>query len=180
MVANGSSLIPVGGTADTGGVTFAVDNGINFFTAVDGVVVSLLFDFDLIVTKFVNDVCSVGFFVVDVLPTVDAAVDDGVGGSDADDGLSDEPVALVLGDVLLDRVPVADLSSDDAIFDGTDFLSAATAAADAAARVFGKRTFTDVTFPKPSGFALFSVGTWFRVSFVGDGFSTTFAVAGIF
>lgn len=84
----------------------------------------------------------------------------------------------------MDRVLIADLSSDDATFGGRDFLSEAVAAADAAARVFCKRTFTDVTFPKPAGFVLFSVvaadAAWLRVSFVGDDFSTIFTVANVF
>lgn len=169
--------VAVGGVGgvDGGGVTFAVDIGISFFTAVGGVVVdaSLLFDFDLIVTKLVSDVCSGGFFVnVGVLePVVDGGADDiGVFSG------------FAVGDALLDRVLIADLSREDAIFGGRDFLSVAVA--DAAARVFGRLTLTDVTFPKPNGFVLFSVAAaavaWLRVSFVGEDFCTTFAVARVF
>lgn len=171
VAAFGSSLtadaVDVGGDA-----TFAVDIGINFFTAVDGgdgvVAASLLFDFDLIVTKLVSDVCSVGFFVT---------VGDG---ADVDVVFSD----LTVGDAFVDRVLIADLSSDDATFGGSGFLS--VTAADAAPRVFGKRTLTDVTFPMPNGFVLFSVAAaaaavaWLRVSFVGEAFSTTLAVANVF
>lgn len=157
VVVDGSSLMTGAAAAAAigrGGVTFAVDIGINFFMAVDGGVVAasllLLFVFDLMVTKLVNDVCKVGFFVVvGVLAPVDAAPADGV---DAGDAFSD--AALTVGNTLLDRVLIADLSSDDATFGGRDFLS--VAAADAAARVVGKRTFTDVTLAKPNGFGLFS------------------------
>lgn len=83
-VADGSSLTTFADTAGDvdvgcgGGVTFAVVIGINFFIVVDGgvvVVASLLFDFDLIVTKLVNDVCSVGF-LVDI--GVDTVFEDGL------------------------------------------------------------------------------------------------------
>lgn len=177
-VPDGSSLVlgAVAATAavvvDVGevGVTLAVAIGINFLGAVDGGVIvavagaaSVLFAFVLIVTKFVSDVCSAGFFVnVAVLAPVVAV-----------DVCSD----LFVGDALEDRVLIAALSSDDATFGGSDFLS------DAAARVFGKRALTDVTFPGLVGFGLFSLAAaaaWLRVSFVGDAFSTTFAVASVF
>lgn len=167
-MAVGSSLIPVGVVnddvdvdvdddddvgSDGGDVTFAVGSGINFFTAGDGAVVaaSLLFDFDLTVTKFVNDVCNVGFFVVVVV------VATGIGTDVVDISVTLAPTVAgancaAEGDVdnakpPLERVLIADLSGD------RDLLSAA------AARVFGKRTFTDVTFPKFDGFVLFSTAT---------------------
>lgn len=137
---------------------FATDNGINFF-GVFGVGVSL-FDFGLTVMKLVNDVCSVVFFETESLTDADAAA-------------IVEPIDLLLGDVLLDRLLIVGLSDDDASFSHDDFLSAA-AAADAA-RVFGKRSFTGVAFPKLNGFALFCEFAWLRVSFIGGNFSTAFA-----